>query len=51
MVKCGLHRGTLKGELYQLLSAQGNNGSKVSDLAKSSQVSYFIGFEGNEITR
>ncbi|KAJ6329605.1 hypothetical protein OIU77_011139 [Salix suchowensis] len=38
MVKCGLHPGTLKGELYQLLSVQGNNGSKVSDLAKSSQI-------------
>lgn len=38
MVKYGLHPGTLKGELFQLLSVQGNNGLKVSDLAKSSQI-------------
>jgi hypothetical protein len=50
MVKYGLHPGTLKGELFQLLSVQGNNGLKVSDLAKSSQVSYSISFEGNDVT-
>ncbi|CAK7349189.1 unnamed protein product [Dovyalis caffra] len=38
MVKYGLRAGTLKGELFRLLSVQGNNGWKVSDLAKSSQI-------------
>ncbi|GAV68407.1 LOW QUALITY PROTEIN: Homeobox domain-containing protein/DDT domain-containing protein [Cephalotus follicularis] len=38
MVKYGLRPGTLKGELFRLLSVQGNNGSKVSELAKSFQI-------------
>ncbi|KAI4352724.1 hypothetical protein L6164_006945 [Bauhinia variegata] len=33
MVNYGLHPGTLKGELFKILSKQGNNGSKVSELA------------------
>lgn len=36
----GLRPGTLKCELFKVLSEQGNNGLKVSDLAKSLQVSY-----------
>lgn len=40
MVKYGLHLGTLKGELFRILLEQGNNGLKVSDLAKSFPVSY-----------
>lgn len=39
MAKYGLRPGTLKGELFRLLSDQGNNGLRVSDLAKSSKVS------------
>lgn len=35
MVKYGLRPGTLKGELFKILLEQGNNGLKVSDLAKS----------------
>ncbi|PON97514.1 Octamer-binding transcription factor [Trema orientale] len=35
MVKYGLRPGTLKGELFRILLEQGNNGLKVSDLAKS----------------
>lgn len=41
MVKYGLRPGTLKGELFKLLSERGNNGLKVPDLAKSLQVSYW----------
>lgn len=39
MVKYGLRPGTLKGELFKILLEQGNNGLKVSDLAKSLPVS------------
>lgn len=39
MVKYGLHLGTLKGELFRILFERGISGMKVSDLAKSSQVS------------
>lgn len=39
MVKYGLHPGTLKGELFSILFEQGNKGMKVTELAKSSQVS------------
>ncbi|OMO96861.1 hypothetical protein CCACVL1_04754 [Corchorus capsularis] len=35
MVRFGLRPGTLKGELFRILSERGNNGLKVSDLAKS----------------
>ncbi|EXB42573.1 hypothetical protein L484_011346 [Morus notabilis] len=35
MVTYGLRPGTLKGELFKILLEQGNNGLKVSDLAKS----------------
>ncbi|XP_043804783.1 homeobox-DDT domain protein RLT3 isoform X2 [Manihot esculenta] len=38
MVKYGLRPGTLKGELFKLLSERGNNGLKVPDLAKSLQI-------------
>ncbi|XP_054786871.1 homeobox-DDT domain protein RLT3 isoform X2 [Prosopis cineraria] len=38
LVKYGLCAGTLKGELFKILLAQGNNGSKVSELAKSMQI-------------
>ncbi|KAK4283937.1 hypothetical protein QN277_000835 [Acacia crassicarpa] len=38
LVKFGLCAGTLKGELFKILLAQGNNGSKVSELAKSMQI-------------
>lgn len=38
MVKYGLQRGTLKGELFIILSEQGNNGIKVSDLTRESKV-------------
>ncbi|XP_050205554.1 homeobox-DDT domain protein RLT3 [Mercurialis annua] len=38
MVKYGLHPGTLKGELFKILSKRGNNGSKVPDLAKCLQI-------------
>ncbi|KAJ7965739.1 Homeobox-DDT domain protein RLT3 [Quillaja saponaria] len=38
LFKYGLHPGTLKGELFRLLSEQGNNGLKVSELAKSIQI-------------
>lgn len=41
MVKYGLCSGTLKGELFRVLLEQGINGLKVSDLAKSLQVSSF----------
>lgn len=44
MVKYGLRPDTLKGELFRLLSEQGNKGMKVSDLAKSSPVR--LGVEG-----
>jgi hypothetical protein len=40
MVKYGLRPGTLKCELFKILSEQGNNGLKVSELAKSLPVSY-----------
>lgn len=43
MAKYGLRPGTLKGELFNILAEQGSNGSKVSDLAKSFQVSYVEG--------
>lgn len=39
MSKYGLRPGTLKGELFNILSLQGNNGLKVSELAKSTSVS------------
>ncbi|KAL4363236.1 hypothetical protein GQ457_04G025600 [Hibiscus cannabinus] len=35
MVRFGLHPGSLKGELFKILSERGNNGLKVSDLALS----------------
>ncbi|KAJ8748191.1 hypothetical protein K2173_000599 [Erythroxylum novogranatense] len=38
MLKYGLRPRTLKGELFRLLSEQGNRGMAVSDLAKSSQI-------------
>ncbi|XP_065874540.1 homeobox-DDT domain protein RLT3 isoform X2 [Euphorbia lathyris] len=38
MVKYGLCPGTLKGELFTILSERGNNGWKVADLAKSSKI-------------
>uniref|UniRef100_A0A5B6YSH3 DDT domain-containing protein n=1 Tax=Davidia involucrata TaxID=16924 RepID=A0A5B6YSH3_DAVIN len=38
MVKYGLSPGTLKGELFRILLEKGNNGLKVSELAKSSQI-------------
>lgn len=37
-MKYSLHRGSLKGELFRILLEQGNNGLKVSELAKSLQV-------------
>uniref|UniRef100_A0A0A0K3U2 DDT domain-containing protein n=1 Tax=Cucumis sativus TaxID=3659 RepID=A0A0A0K3U2_CUCSA len=36
--KYGLQRGTLKGELFIILSEQGNNGIKVSDLIRESKI-------------
>lgn len=38
MSKYGLQRGTLKGELFLILSEQGNNGIKVSDLTRESKI-------------
>ncbi|OVA10751.1 Homeobox domain [Macleaya cordata] len=38
MVKYGLRPGTLKGELFSILSEQGNSGLKVSELAKALQI-------------
>uniref|UniRef100_A0A803NVL8 Homeobox-DDT domain protein RLT3 n=1 Tax=Cannabis sativa TaxID=3483 RepID=A0A803NVL8_CANSA len=38
MVKSGLHPGTLKGVLFQILLEQGNSGLKVSDMAKSFRI-------------
>ncbi|WOH11676.1 hypothetical protein DCAR_0831166 [Daucus carota subsp. sativus] len=38
MSKYGLRPGTLKGELFNNLLVQGNNGSKVSELAKSTAI-------------
>ncbi|KAK1391054.1 homeobox-DDT domain protein RLT3 [Heracleum sosnowskyi] len=38
MSKYGLRPGTLKGELFSILSLQGNNGMKVSELAKSTSI-------------
>uniref|UniRef100_A0A7N0UBZ7 Homeobox-DDT domain protein RLT3 n=1 Tax=Kalanchoe fedtschenkoi TaxID=63787 RepID=A0A7N0UBZ7_KALFE len=38
MVKYGLAPGTLKGELFGILSHQGNKGLKVSELARSTQI-------------
>ncbi|KAJ1408166.1 WHIM2 domain [Sesbania bispinosa] len=38
LVNYGLCPGTLKGELFKILSERGNNGCKVSDLAKSMQI-------------
>ncbi|KAL9164032.1 hypothetical protein ABFS82_06G079800 [Erythranthe guttata] len=38
MDKYGLSPGTLKGELFNILSTQGNSGMKVSELAKSSVI-------------
>ncbi|OWM73841.1 hypothetical protein CDL15_Pgr018901 [Punica granatum] len=38
MRKYGLHPGTLKGELFRLLLQQGNNGLKVSEMARSPQI-------------
>lgn len=40
MLKYGLRPGTLKGELFRILLEQGNNGLKVCQLARSSQVRY-----------
>lgn len=40
MVKYGLRPGTLKCELFKILTDRGNNGLKVSELTKSLQVSY-----------
>lgn len=42
MLKYGLRPGTLKGELFKILLEQGNNGLKVSQIAKMSQVTLFI---------
>jgi hypothetical protein len=39
MVKYGLRPGTLKCELFKILTERGNNGLKVSELTKSLQVS------------
>lgn len=39
MDKYGVSPGTLKGELFSILSTQGNSGLEVSELAKSSRVS------------
>ncbi|KAL0560568.1 hypothetical protein IC582_000977 [Cucumis melo] len=36
--KYGLQHGTLKGELFIILSEQGNNGMKVSDLIRESKI-------------
>lgn len=38
MVKYGLSPATLKGELFSILTEQGNSGMKVSDLANSPQI-------------
>lgn len=38
MAKYGLLPGTLKGELFRILSEKGNNGMKVSEVAKSLQL-------------
>ncbi|XP_073225978.1 homeobox-DDT domain protein RLT3 isoform X3 [Cicer arietinum] len=38
LVNYGLCPGTLKGELFKILSERGNNGCKVSELAKSMQI-------------
>ncbi|XAR53571.1 hypothetical protein NMG60_11022181 [Bertholletia excelsa] len=38
MAKFGLIRGSLKGELFNILSEQGNSGMKVSDLVMSSKI-------------
>ncbi|XP_052193159.1 homeobox-DDT domain protein RLT3 isoform X2 [Diospyros lotus] len=38
MVKYSLSPGTLKGELFNILSEKGNNGMKISDLAKCSKI-------------
>lgn len=38
MKNYGLYPGTLKGELFRLLSDQGNSGLKVSELARTAQV-------------
>ncbi|KAG9457294.1 hypothetical protein H6P81_001802 [Aristolochia fimbriata] len=38
MARFGLRHGTLKGELFNILSEQGSKGSKISDLAKSPQI-------------
>ncbi|KAK6940406.1 WHIM1 domain, partial [Dillenia turbinata] len=38
LMRLGLRPGTLKGELFSVLSEKGRNGSKVSDLAKCSQI-------------
>ncbi|KAF7813933.1 homeobox-DDT domain protein RLT3-like [Senna tora] len=38
LVNYGLRAGTLKGELFKILSEQGINGSKVSELAKLMQI-------------
>ncbi|QHO01857.1 hypothetical protein HN873_044237 [Arachis hypogaea] len=37
-VNYGLHPGTLKGELFKILSERGNNGCKVSELANLKQI-------------
>lgn len=37
----GLHPGTLKGELFRMLSEQGNNGLKISELTNAAEVSFF----------
>lgn len=47
MAKYGLHPQTLKGELFIILSEQGNNGIKVSDLAWESKVGVFFNTDSN----
>ncbi|XP_057420878.1 homeobox-DDT domain protein RLT3 isoform X2 [Lotus japonicus] len=38
LINYGISPGTLKGELFKILSERGNNGCKVSDLAKATQI-------------
>lgn len=50
MSRYGLSPGTLKGELFTILSSQGNKGMKVSELAKTSRVSlYGVYFENRRL--
>lgn len=50
MAKYGLHHGTLKGELFIILSEQGNNGIKVTDLARELKVGVFCNCNTNVMT-